>query len=722
MRLFRARNGTARHARRGDPAGAARPPKRPTLLRRLGRFVLCSLLASVAVTAAVLPLGLLGGSAVRTGVAVWEALPKELGTPRAPQISYVYANDGKTLITTFYDENRRDVPLTQIAPVMLQAVVAAEDIRFYEHRGVDSRSVLRALVSNSRGRSQQGASTLTMQYVRNALKNDPSLTPQQRVDAGVDTPARKLREMRYAVELEKHLSKPEILNRYLNIAYFGAGAYGIYAASQTYFSKTPAELTLPEAALIAGLLQSPDADNPATGDRAAALLRRGYTLDSMVKMGKITTGEAAAARAQPLTIKQTQPPNNCVAVPPQHTDWGFFCDYFRQWWNNQPEFGTTPYERDDELRTGGYTIVTSLDPGVQATALAQSLGVYGYGNARSLPLAVVTPGSGRVLAMAVNRHFSLDPNPPEHPSYPNTVNQLVGGGGGVGGYQAGSTFKMFTMLAALEAGKPLSTSFNAPGRLVTHWPGSGAGSCGGRWCPANASPSWMNGNRSMWNAFGRSVNTYFVWLEEQIGVRRVVDMAKRLGIQFRASGDQAMVARVDDWGSFTLGNASTTPLDLANAYAAVAAGGLYCQPLPVISITDADGKAVSAAAPKCRQELDPDVAAAATDAARCPVGKGSAYGRCDGGTAEAVSGILGGRPIAGKTGSSEYNSTETFVGFTPQLAAAAIAVNADNPNDNVGDGVSSAVNSAVAQTLAATLRWQPVQGFPAPSRARALGR
>jgi membrane peptidoglycan carboxypeptidase len=233
----------------------------------------------------------------------------------------------------------------------------------------------------------------------------------------------------------------------------------------------------------------------------------------------------------------------------------------------------------------------------------------------------------------------------------------------------------------------------------------------------------MDGDRTMWNAFGRSVNTYFVWLEQQVGARKVVEMAQRLGITFRATTDTTMATtRADQWGSFTLGVASTTPLDLANAYASVAAGGVYCQPLPVLSITDPDGKPVDAAGPKCRQVLDPDVAAAATDAARCPVSKSSAYNKCDGGTAEAVSGILGGRPVAGKTGSSEYNATETFVGFTPQIAAAGIAANVDNPNDQVGSGISNSVNAAVAQTMAAALRSQPAKPFPPPSRARALGR
>ncbi|MEV0568098.1 transglycosylase domain-containing protein [Dactylosporangium sp. NPDC050588] len=721
MRLVRARSRPA-HSASGRRAKAGAPSRSARWLRGLGRLLLCGVISGLVVAAGVLPLAFVGGSTVNASRDVWMNLPADLALPPPPQATYVYANDGKTLITTFYDENRKDVPLDQIAPVLQQAVVAAEDTRFYQHQGVDGRGVLRALVSNGRGNAQQGASTLTMQYVRNVLKNDPALSPQQRVDSLADTPARKVREMRYATKLEQHLSKQDILQGYLNIAYFGAGAYGIYAASQTYFGKSALELTLPEAALLAGLLQSPDGDNPISGDRDAALRRRAYTLDSMTKMGMISAADATAAKGQELKINERDLPNNCVSVPREHNDWGFFCDYFRQWWGSQPEFGATRADRDEALRTGGYTVVTSLDPGIQAATLNQSLSVYGYGSARSMPTAVVTPGTGRVLAMAVNRHYSLEPNPPQHPLFPNTVNQLIAGGGGVAGYQAGSTFKMFTMLAALDAGMPLSTNFNSPSRIATVWPASGPGSCGGRWCPGNDSPSWMNGNRTMWNGFGRSVNTYFVWLEQQIGARRVVEMAQRLGITFRSAEDAAMAAKADQWGAFTLGVASTTPLDLANAYAAVAAGGLYCQPLPVLSITDSNGKPVDAAAPKCRQAVSADVAAAATDAARCPVSRASAYGRCDGGTAENVSGILGGRPVAGKTGSSEYNSTETFVGFTPQIAAAGIAVNVDNPNDHVGSGVSGSVNAAVAQAMASALRGQPAQAFRPPSRVRALGR
>jgi membrane peptidoglycan carboxypeptidase len=677
--------------------------------------------AGLVVAVGLFPALAVAGLTLRAVSAAYLALPAELRIPPDPQTTYVYARDGRTLITAFYDENRRDVALPDIAPVMRQAMVAAEDTRFFEHGAVDPRSVLRALVTNSRdGGPAQGASTLTMQYVRNVLKNDPDLTPAQRSAATAETPARKLQEIRYAATLERTLSKPEILDRYLNIAYFGDGAYGVDAASEAYFGKPADALTLPEAALLAGLVQSPDTDNPVSGDRAAALNRRAYVLDAMAHAGDITPDRAAAAKAEPLVLHPTRPPSGCTQVPAAHNDWGFYCDYLRRWWDAQPAFGATVEDRDRALTRGGYTIVTALDPAVQATALDESLSVYGYGNPRALPMAVVQPGTGRVLAMAVNRHYSLDPNPAGR-KYPNTVDPLVAGGGGVYGYQSGSTFKLFTMLGALAGGLPLNTRFDAPSPLATGWPASGAGSCGGHWCPVNDNPPWMDGTRTMWTGFGRSVNTYFVWLEQRIGPAAAVSMARRLGITLRAPADAALAAHPDPWGSFTLGVADTTPLDLAGAYATIAAGGTYCAPLPVLSITDAAGRSVAAAGPTCRRAVDPDVAAAATDAARCPVGQQSAYGACDGGTAPQVGTIMNGRPAGGKTGSAENNATETFVGFTPQLAAAAIAADPDNPRDFVGAAVSGQVDTAVARTLAAALNGQPYLGFPVPSRRLAFG-
>ncbi len=691
-------------------------PRSP--LSRLFTVLLAGLLAGLVLALAALPGGLLGGFAARAALGAYADLPDALRTPVQPQRSYLYANDGTTLITTFYDVNRTDVSLDEIAPVMRQAIIAAEDRRFYSHGGADLRGIARALVANVKGGgTEQGGSTLTMQYVRNVLKTDPNRTPEERQAATEQTVGRKLQEIRYANALEQSLSKDEILNRYLNIAYFGSGAYGVAAAGQRYFGKAPADLTLGEAALLAGLVQSPDAYSPIDGDKDQALARRGYVLDAMAETGAITAQQAAAAKTEALTLRPTAQPNGCTATAQGHDDWGFFCDYLRRWWLTQPAFGSTPEEREQALRRGGYRVVTTLDPEIQQTAQEQATKVYGYGNKRALPIAAVEPGTGRVLAMAVNRHYSLDANPDGQANHPNTVNPLISGGASVDGYQAGSTFKMFTMLAALEAGKPLSTGFDAPSRLPTRYASDDEGNCDGTWCPANANPQWMDGYRMMWDGFGRSVNTYFVWLAEQVGEDKVVEMAQRLGITFRADSDAAFARdNAANWGAFTLGVAATTPLDLANAYATVAAEGTYCTPLPVVSVTAPDGDAVDVAQPSCKRVLEPDVARAATDAARCPVGQQSAFDQCNGGTATAVDRIVG-RPVAGKTGSSERNATETFVGYTPQVAVAGIAANPDDVTDLVGSAVQAKVIDAVARTIKTALAGKPVADFTAPSRA-----
>ncbi|KAB1940781.1 penicillin-binding protein [Micromonospora sp. ALFpr18c] len=690
-------------------------------LDKLLTVVIAGVLAGLALAAAALPAALVFGIGFSALSTPYSELPNTLRTPPTAQRSNLYANDGTTLITSFYQEDRWDVPLREVAPVMRQAIVAAEDVRFYQHSGVDLRGVVRAFTVNRRdGQTRQGASTLTMQYVRNVLSSDPRLTERQRRAATEVTTARKLQEMRYALAMERELNKEEILTRYLNIAYFGAGAYGIAAASKRYFSRSPAELTLAQAALLAGLVRSPDSDDPINGDADSALNRRRYVLEQLVETGQVSAEAAAAARAEPLQLRPSETPNDCTAVPDGHNDWGFFCDWFTRWWSSQPAFGSTADERQRTLRRGGFSIVSSLDPAVQRTTTEQVLRIYRPTEARAVPTVVVQPGTGRVLAMSVNRNYSVEDNPVGQKNHPNTVNQLVAGGGAIEGYQGGSTFKLFTMLAALESGMPLSTDFVAPTQLLTRFPVTGAGSCDGRWCPANASPSSMDGPRTMWTAFGRSVNTYFAWLTERVGADRVVEMAERLGIVLRADAD-AQLARygAKNWGPFTLGVAATTPLDLATAYATVAAEGTWCAPLPVVSITDSGGRPVDAAKPDCRQVLDADVARAATDAARCPVGDQSMYGRCDGATAPTLRAKLG-RPVAGKTGSSERYETETVVAFTPQLAVASMAANPDDPRDAVGQAVQSRMVDAVGEVLAVALRDQPVRDFVPPSERTAF--
>ena len=455
---------------------------------------------------------------------------------------------------------------------------------------------------------------------------------------------------------------------------------------------------------------------------AAARTRRGYVLNALVGMKVIVQEQADAVAAAPLGLKPKHTPNDCTEVPTATNSWGFFCDYFLKWWDDQAAFGVTSEDREANLKDGGYRIVTTLDPKIQASATKESLALYGYDNKRALPMAVVQPGTGKVLALSVNRHYSLAKNPKGQRDYPNTVNQLIAGGGSVIGFQTGSTFKIFTMLAALELGKPLNTKFKAPAKLKTRFPANGPGTCNGYYCPANANPKWMDGQRTMWTGYGRSVNTYFVWLEEQIGPEYAVAMAERLGIRFNAPHDRQLADNgADSWGPFTLGVVATTPLELVNAYATVASGGIYCKPLPVSSIKTPDGQSLAVASPQCKRVVSQDVAAAAADAARCPVQSKSFYDQCNGGTAPVAPVILGNRPLGGKTGSSEKNATETFVGFTPQIAACAVAGNPADPTDLVGSSVSHDVDVAVLNTMKVALKGKPYIDFAKPSPEIAFG-
>src|SRR3954452_10910472 len=284
------------------------------LLPNAASLLLCGLLAGLVVAAAAFPAVAMGGLAAKAGADTFDSMPTDVEVLPAPQISEVYANDGKTLLALLYDENRRDVPITEVAEIMQKAMVASEDSRFYEHNGVDMKGVARAFVNNQQGGDQQGASTLTMQYVRQVISYSAK-TPQEVVDATDKTPARKLREMKLAIALEKKLTKPQILERYLNIASYGHGAYGIFAASHVYFNKDPAQLTLPQAALIAGLVKAPTTNDPATADGLPrAIDRQGYVLKQMVSMGYITDAQRVEALKTKLTISGQRTPEGCEAI------------------------------------------------------------------------------------------------------------------------------------------------------------------------------------------------------------------------------------------------------------------------------------------------------------------------------------------------------------------------------------------------------------------------
>ena len=694
--------------------------------RRLANVVsllLCGILTGVVIAAAAFPAVGLSGLAAKSASDSFSDLPSEIKIPPLPEASTLFASDGRTPLASFFDENRRNVKLADVAPVMREAIVAAEDSRFYEHKGVDARGIVRAFVRNqSSGEITQGASTLTQQYVRSILRYSATNATQMRA-ATEDTAGRKLREMRYAIALEKELSKSQILENYLNITFFGNGGYGIYAAAESYFSKTPSQLTLSEAAMIAGLAQDPTQYNPVHNTHygiGPAVDRRSYVLNQMVRLKYVTPAQAEAAKKTSLGLHSKPNVQSCEYGKPSY---GFFCGWFLDWWQANPAFGRSTSERLNKLRKGGYRIVSSIDVGMQAAAQRQVDKALSAYNRFATGIVVVQPGTGQVKAMAINRKYGIRKNPGGK-TYPYTENPLLSGSTISPGYQAGSTFKMFTMLAALQEGIPLSHTIYAPQQFVSQY----IGGCktGKYYCPHNADAR-MTGVQTLSSGFGESVNTYFVQLEQQASVKSAIAAAQAAGVEFRGSKDLKNIkwAQTSNqaWGSFTLGTAQVTPLDMANAYATVAARGKYCQPTPVKSITDRDGQQSIAANPSCKQAFSPEVADAASDAARCPVGDSSMAGiSCThpgGGVTAASVGQAIDRPIAGKTGTTDDNNAGWFIGYTPNLAAASFIANPDKYSDTVPD--SHLPVQIVRNTFETALRGLPVKNFVKTTNRLAYG-
>lgn len=488
--------------------------------------------------------------------------------------------------------------------------------------------------------------------------------------------------------------------------------------------------------MLAGMVKAPTAYNPTDpSGYPLAVDRRNYVITNMVDIGAITAAEGETAKATKLVVKGKRAPNGCVAT--NQKEWGFFCDYFYRWWMQQETFGSTSYDRERRLKSGGYTIITSLDVQAQKGADTAVRKAKSVKSKEAAMVAVVEPGSGLVRALSVNRNFKLDN--PDHPqnkissdpkkakkkilgTYPNTTNPLLTGGGDITGYQAGSTFKIFTIVAALEKGIPLQYTINAPKQFKSEYiieRGSDA-ACPGThfYCPTNSVES-MAGPHNMWSAFGRSVNTYFVPLEQQVGAKNVIKAAQKLGITFRESGDARRATKeggANQWGAFTLGVSQTTPLELANAYATLAADGKYCEPIPVQQITGPDGKKLDIANPRCKQVISTEVARAAVDAARCPVGDKSSTSKCAGATAPNVRDIVG-KPVAGKSGTTDSEKTAALVAMTKQYAVAGIMADPDWPQTNVKmkHNVKDGINPPVFETLRAAMKGKPGIEFTPPS-------
>jgi membrane peptidoglycan carboxypeptidase len=640
----------------------SRPARRPSaLLRASGLFVLVSALCGLLV--AVIALPAVGGAAfgAKTAVNTLAELPVDFDPPAQSQRSKVLDARGDVL-AYFYDENRVYVSLDKIAPVMREAIVSIEDHRFYEHGPLDAQGTVRAFVANLlAGGVTQGGSTLTQQYVKMvqieaAKQAGDEAGVQAAQDGSYD---RKIRELRYAISVEKTLSKDQILERYLNIAYFGDGAYGIEVAAQHYFGTSAAKLTLPQAAMLAGLVQNPNGYDP-VAHRDAGIQRRNVVIDRMAELGVVSAPVAAKAKATGFSAKSVSTEaNGC-----QNTDYPFMCDYVYRSLLAMPSLGATTAERMNEIKRGGLTIRTKIDPATQKTIQKSVSKAVGATDPLIAAMDMIEPGSGLIVAMAQSRPV-MGGNSKKGETYWNySVSPDMGG---AQGFQAGSTFKAFTAAAALEKGIPLSQRFDA--RSSMNFSGSSFDSCEGRttvsgdWQVSNS--TGVNGVMDMRRAAEYSVNTYFVQLALDVGMCDVTKMAEKLGVE--SSTKDAPISSYADKPSFTLGTVEVSPLSMAEAYSTFASGGIHCDPIIVSGITDSAGKSREVTSANCQRVISEDVANAMNSLLSSVVTSGTGRRAM---TAD-------GRPQAGKTGTIDSNAAVWYVGYTPQVAGAAM-ISIDN--------------------------------------------
>ncbi|CAA9301830.1 MAG: Multimodular transpeptidase-transglycosylase, partial [uncultured Friedmanniella sp.] len=629
----------------------------------------------------------------------------------------------------FYDENRVPVELDEIAPVMRQAQLAIEDHRYYEHGALDLKGTLRALVRNSTSDSgTQGGSSITQQYVKMVQVEACNGDRECVAEAQAKSMERKVRELRYAIALEKKFSKDEILERYLNIAYYGEGAYGVQAAARHYYSEDAGDLNLAQAAMLAGLVQNPDANNP-VDNRAAALDRRDVVVNRMLELDLISSSQAKKAKKAGFDEDGVKPTRaGCVGTP-----YPFLCDYVRRSLLSMPSLGKTQEDRKNVLNRGGLTIQTAIDPKTQDLAQKKVSSVVGPTDPLISTMNMIQPGTGLIVAMAQSRPV-MGSDDKEGETYWNLSADPAMGG--IQGYQAGSTFKTFTMAAALEKGIPISKKFNA--RSPYDFTGKKYQSCvGTQRVPKYKVRNSVGHSRviDMTEAAEFSVNTYFIQLELAAGLCNVTKMAEKVGVKL-GTQDRDLVDFYQTIPSFTLGSVEVSPLSMAEAYATYAARGVHCSPIIVAEVTDRNGKQLEVPDAGCEQVVEPSVADGVNKVLKSVM---------DSGTGQRAK-VDNGYDMAGKTGTIDSNEAVWFAGYTPEVAGVAM-ISIDNTQKPFRKGKpgfrrNGVKNYAVPSTDvflqgsgsgdAGRLIWKPVMesylkkvddtSFKAPSRDVQVGK
>jgi len=647
---------------RGRTLGAAQA------LALLLSFVLVAGVGGVLAAGLALPAVALANSATDLSVQAFDDLPTELEPGALPQKSVILAADG-TLLATFFDQNRVVVPLSEIAPIMQKAVIAIEDKRFYEHAGIDPQGMVRAAAKGLLGVGKEGASTLTQQYVKNVLIEQALAIedPTQQAAAlaaakendGPEGYARKLREAKLAIALEKRMTKEQILEGYLNIAQFGRSSiYGVESAAQYFFRKSAKDLNYLEAATIAGVTQSPTKWDPELNPHNSQN-RRNVVLKTMYDQGYITQQEYSDGVSTPIesTLNITPIRQGCMAAGEKVAGSGFFCDYVTKILLNDTAFGADLATRKRNLYKGGLTITTTLIPAEQQIADAEVKAGVPVDDPSGVGSAIVSvePGTGKVTSMAQNRNYTAVQNagPTETSVNWNTTNEY----GSASGFAPGSTFKPFTLVEWLKQGHSLTQTFDGARKPMNQNSFTACGapySVNGMWTPRNS--EGQGGVMNAIDATRNSVNSAYLAMAQQLDLCAIMQDAADLGVQ--KAGGKSGTGNIDAKPANVIGSDSVAPLSMAAAFAAFAADGVYCVPIAITSVVDANGTSLPVPPTNCQQKLDPDIAR----------GVNYTLKNVWTGTAKAVGNP--GFPAAGKTGTTSENEENWFVGYTPLKATA----------------------------------------------------
>lgn len=654
--------------REGNLVSMSKSNQGETILSRILKFAGLNVVVGLVGLVLLTPLLVVSGVGGSIGVALFESLPKYMEPVNANQASTLYGVDDEgnpVKINDFYEDNRISVAFEDISDNFKNAVISTEDPRFYSHSGVDFISLVRAAVNSAvQGGGGPGASTITMQYVRNSLveaamiKGDKKAADEAR-DPNV---ARKLREIRLALAVEQSYTKKEIFAGYANLSFFGNQIYGVEAASEYYFGKKASELNIEEGALLAGMLQSPNVYKPDVEENLpAAKNRRDFVIQNMADTGFITQDEANRAKETPITVNITKLNQGCEAN--QAT--AFFCDYVVWSIRNSPEFGATLEDRQNLLRRGGLEIYSTMNISLQNKTdevIKKRIPVKDSNGLGAASVSVEV-GTGRVLAMSQNRIYDQTQSGERgHTSVNYSADKNYGGSSG---FATGSTYKVFTMATWLQAGKRLGDKVD--GRIKEWLPNELPSRCGawaGTYKPKNSADKEPT-NPTVATAMSQSINTAFMSMASQLDLCDIRDTALAFGVH-RADGRE-----LEYIPSSVLGVNEIAPITMAIAEAALANNGVVCSPIAIDRVViRATGKEMNVPKSTCTQATSPEVAAGVLHSMR---------GVIRGGTA-GLSNTGDGVDIAGKTGTTDHSVQTWMTGFSSKVST---AVWVGNVNGNV---------------------------------------